>query len=123
MCKGWARLMPRINMDWQDQAACAGAPTEIFFPDRGGASEVAKALTYCNRCPVRAECLEYGLWELEGIFGGTGDTERRLIRKERGGKMATRAHGTRARYVAKCRCELCLIGNREYMRKWRRSVA
>ena len=114
--------MPLADNSWMEHAACKSAPTEIFFPDRGGS--IAEALSYCDRCPVRAECLEHGLWDVEGIFGGTGDTERRVIRKERGGKMATRAHGTRARYVSGCRCEPCLIGNREYHRKWRaRSVA
>lgn len=27
-------------------------------------------------------------------------------------------HGTRSRYVAGCRCDLCATANREYRRRW-----
>jgi WhiB family redox-sensing transcriptional regulator len=39
----------------------------------------------CATCPVRVECLEYALADesLTGLWGGTTDTERRMIRRRR----------------------------------------
>ena len=70
-------------VDWQTNAACHEVDPEIFFPERGGSSKAAR--TVCNRCSVRAQCLEYALNNKEqfGIWGGTSERERRRIRKER----------------------------------------
>jgi hypothetical protein len=37
----------------------------------------------CDRCPVRAECLDAGLGETFGIWGATSDEDRRDIRRQR----------------------------------------
>jgi WhiB family redox-sensing transcriptional regulator len=70
--------------EWQKDALCLGRPTEWFFPERNSenrngwltpADRRAKAL--CARCPVRRECLEYGLKDEYGIWGGSRPIERR----------------------------------------------
>jgi len=65
-------------------AACRGLDPHLFFPDRG--ASVAEAKAVCASCPVRAECLEFALINVEkfGIFGGTSERERRRLRRERG---------------------------------------
>lgn len=70
-------------MSWQDQAACRGTDTELFFPQRGDRVSEAKAV--CRRCAVRAECLEYALAnrEVHGIWGGLSERERRQVRRRR----------------------------------------
>jgi hypothetical protein len=35
---------------------------------------------FCDRCPVRAQCLEEGMKEVRGIWGGTTPEERRMLR-------------------------------------------
>jgi WhiB family redox-sensing transcriptional regulator len=69
---------------WQRDALCRGRPTDWFFPDDSSGNHngsltltdrQAKAL--CVRCPVRRECLEYGLHDEYGIWGGTRPSERR----------------------------------------------
>lgn len=72
--------------EWFDHAACVDAedPT-IFFPQRG---ETAKpALEFCDRCPVRAQCLEFALAtpvsEDFGIWGGANERTRRALRARR----------------------------------------
>ena len=64
---------------WMDDALCTQADPESFFPEKGGSSRAAKAT--CRRCPVRAECLEYALTNVErfGICGGLSERERRLL--------------------------------------------
>lgn len=69
---------------WQADAACAGAPNPaLWFPTRGQATVLAKAI--CRGCPVRVECLDHALANGEkwGIWGGTSERERRKIKRDR----------------------------------------
>jgi WhiB family redox-sensing transcriptional regulator len=69
--------------EWLARAACRGMDPELFFPDRGESTEQAKAV--CAACPVRAECLDHALTNVErfGIWGGLSERERRAIRRAR----------------------------------------
>jgi WhiB family transcriptional regulator, redox-sensing transcriptional regulator len=73
---------------WRDQAACRHEDPELFFPigTSGPAlmqTEQAKAV--CARCPVREQCLEWALdhGEILGVWGGTGEAERRTLQRRR----------------------------------------
>lgn len=65
---------------WRDQALCAQADPEAFFPEKGGSTRDAKRI--CLGCEVRQECLEYALAHDErfGIWGGLSERERRRLR-------------------------------------------
>jgi WhiB family redox-sensing transcriptional regulator len=69
---------------WMDQAACTGMYSEVFFPERGQSTVPAKRV--CAACPVRQPCLDFALAinERHGIWGGTSERERRLLRRKRG---------------------------------------
>ena len=69
--------------DWQERALCIGRPIWWFYPEHnsdnrsGGllpAERRAKAL--CARCPVRKECLQMGMTDEHGIWGGATPAER-----------------------------------------------
>lgn len=62
-------------------AACADADVELFYPPLG--KRPTEALKYCARCPVRRPCLEFGLTEIWGVYGGTTPTQRRWLRRQR----------------------------------------
>jgi WhiB family redox-sensing transcriptional regulator len=66
---------------WVQRAACRGTGFGPFFP-KGGASATA-AKVVCATCPVRGECLAYALEnsQLQGVWGGTSDAERRVLRR------------------------------------------
>ncbi|MFZ0667157.1 MAG: WhiB family transcriptional regulator, partial [Acidimicrobiales bacterium] len=70
---------------WMDDAACRGAPSEVFFPTRGESSAPAKSL--CAQCPVQSECLELALsvelTEDIGVWGNPNARERRALRAKR----------------------------------------
>jgi WhiB family redox-sensing transcriptional regulator len=66
-----------------DDAVCRQVGVREFFPEKGETSLVAKAKGVCSVCTVIAECLEYGLNERFGIWGGTTEEERRNIRRRR----------------------------------------
>lgn len=69
---------------WTHRAACRDADPEIFYPEKGGRVEEARAI--CFRCPVRAECLEWALENNEryGLWGGLSERQRRPLFAERG---------------------------------------
>jgi len=81
---------PRILVaNWRDQAACAGMPSEMFFPDRGSDSRskahmATVARQVCAVCPVRMPCLAIALAtkERHGIWGGTVEKERRVMLRQ-----------------------------------------
>ena len=67
-------------LGWQDRARCAGAGSEVFFPE-GGDTRRAKA--FCAGCNVWSECLLYGLDEDHGVWGGLNRAERARLRRLR----------------------------------------
>jgi WhiB family redox-sensing transcriptional regulator len=73
---------PRVDDTWREQAACRGMDTALWFPERGETGEEARQV--CDDCPVRSECLDSGISEPYGIWGGKGDRARQQERKHRG---------------------------------------
>jgi WhiB family redox-sensing transcriptional regulator len=74
---------------WRDHAACLGLPHDDFYPHRTAVAWEEEAKFWCNRCPVRTECLDDALraeahetvW---GVRGGLNEDERRpLVMKAR----------------------------------------
>ena len=58
---------------WRDHAACAGAPTVVFYPapGKGGTTDYRDAARYCADCPVRGEC-EADAITTDRLFGAHG---------------------------------------------------
>jgi WhiB family redox-sensing transcriptional regulator len=69
---------------WMTDAACRGAPSKVFFVERGMSAADARAI--CAGCPVTTECLDYALTHRirEGIWGGVDEKGRRRLRRARG---------------------------------------
>lgn len=64
---------------WRERARCIGADGDLFYPGKGDSGGGAK--WYCDRCPVRAECLQTALTNREehGVWGGLTAWQRRAI--------------------------------------------
>jgi hypothetical protein len=63
----------------------------VFFPDTAApdyAALVAKAKAICAPCAVREACVEAGLGEQHGIWGGLTARQRRDLRRQRNGRAA-----------------------------------
>lgn len=74
--------------EWRQYAACRDTNPDLFFPvgTTGPAIEqIAAAKAICAECPAREECLQYALETNQdsGIWGGTSEEERRVIRRQR----------------------------------------
>lgn len=71
---------PRPDDTWRAAAACRGMDPDVFFPDRGELAQGAKDV--CAVCTVRIECLNAGLWERQGVWGGLSERQRRNLRRQ-----------------------------------------
>ena len=72
-----------------EEPACAEIGGDLFFPERFeqafGNIEINMAKKICLSCTHRTECAEWGIKkEIHGIWGGLLETDRRLIRRQRG---------------------------------------
>ena len=69
------------NPRWYLQAACRGVSVNVFYG--GTAASNQQATKFCNRCPVRRECLEDSLQyppiDQYGVAGGISAHERKKI--------------------------------------------
>ncbi len=72
-----------------ENPSCAEIGGDLFFPERFeqpfGNIEINMAKRICLSCPHQSECAEWGVRkEIHGIWGGLLETERRVIRRQRG---------------------------------------
>ncbi|MFI8826324.1 WhiB family transcriptional regulator [Streptomyces sp. NPDC053431] len=72
------------DLSWQEDALCAQAGPEFFFPAPGSSTREAKLL--CGACEGRVACLEYALTHDErfGVWGGLSEKERIKLKRRRG---------------------------------------
>ncbi len=66
---------------WHTDALCRGQGAALFV--RGAKADYGRLREVCAVCPVREECLEVALAdpELQGLWGGATDAERRQMRR------------------------------------------
>jgi WhiB family transcriptional regulator, redox-sensing transcriptional regulator len=86
-----------VRTEWQDDAACRGADTDVFFPAAEADTGPARAI--CAACPVAEACLEYAIEtrQPDGIWGGLNADERhRLLRRRQKAARKARANANAA---------------------------
>ena len=91
-----ARTLCRLALqpdEWMRDARCRCVDPSLFFPERGESTREARET--CRGCVVRAECLDAALVNREkfGMWGGTSERERRVLRRQR--SLAVVRPGTR----------------------------
>jgi WhiB family redox-sensing transcriptional regulator len=76
------------NQGWKADALCKEYPLLSWFPRTGEPNDKQKAV--CQRCLVRADCLQSALdnYEIHGIWGGTSQRELKDVRTEKNGGIA-----------------------------------
>lgn len=68
---------------WRDDAKCAEADPELFFPSREDLWKIALAKQICAGCPVAAECIADGVDDEWSIRGGLVASQRKPMRAAR----------------------------------------
>ena len=79
--------MSNKDFSWQEQAACRGANTDMFFLEEDQTKINQKKLVatreLCGGCPVSEECLDFALkYGVSGYWGNTTEHERSKLRKQ-----------------------------------------
>lgn len=71
------------DTSWMDRRECADADPELFHSLKR--TEANEAKRFCERCPVRRDCLEYAIDMriVYGIWGGLGYERRRKFANAR----------------------------------------
>lgn len=114
-----------LAAEWRDHAACLGMDSDLFFAE---GTPSRSLVDICERCSVRADCLQDALDHGEaGWRGGTSERQRRLM----GAKPpvvieypTTHAHGTNSGFQAHVNrgtvpCGPCADARAEYQRQYR----
>ena len=99
------------HIDWQADALCVDAPTELFFPDVQPGSNPHRSVGpvakhWCQLCPVREQCGAFAdQHRLVGLWGGAWrtvsirSTYTRLPLIAAAGPKTTEGHAERAATV------------------------
>jgi len=70
-----------VEFDWGSTPNCRGTDPEVFFSSEKYSDTRRTALALCKGCPTKRSCLEFALDNHEaGIWGGTTEEERRIMR-------------------------------------------
>lgn len=96
-------------MSWRDQALCKNKNVDFWYPPLEAENTEqyhAIAREVCHVCPVWQECLQDGLNENWGMWGGLTTLERSVF-KDKPKKTAWKGHATATRYRQGCRCVGC----------------
>lgn len=76
-----------MGTKWQDDAACVGKDPDAWFPDPSDIRGTENAISVCNGCPVRSQCLELAVAAeadgvtRHGIFGGLTPVQRTPVQQ------------------------------------------
>ena len=70
---------------WQTLASCRDKDPDLWFPSDGTGHKAKgeEAKLICSGCPVKEACLEFGLFQPEGIWGGADEKTRRRMRRRK----------------------------------------
>lgn len=79
-------VLANADYSWRAHAICRDTDPDLFFPvgTTGYALvQIDKAKEVCGQCPVKVDCLDYALETNQdsGIWGGTSEEERRVLRR------------------------------------------
>lgn len=80
------------NLDWLQQAACAGLDSRAFFANGcHSRAQVHAAQKVCAGCPVRQQCADWAIrtGEKNGVWGGMSQKELRQRRRRFASKAKT----------------------------------
>ena len=110
--------------EWLERAECIGMDSEIFFPGLNDKKSTQAALSACQRCEVKDECLASNIKEEVGIFGGKTARQRRVFRSENV-KLAINCHECGKKFEIPVRGKLCSdqCRNKRRLRQKRESNA
>lgn len=103
--------MPQYEEDWREQALCKDCHVDLWYPPLDtdipeNYYTISRAV--CRQCPVWKQCLDDGVDEKWGLWGGLTPQERTALTVDHPKASVMRPHGTWTRYRQGCRCTECV---------------
>lgn len=97
--------------EWMQNGLCRRKNTDFWYPPLETDMpdkyyDIGREL--CHRCPVWKDCLDSGLEERWGMWGGLTPTERLAITNASPKPSVLKPHGTWIRFRQGCRCSDCV---------------
>ena len=78
-----------LNGDWRNKAACLRVDPELFFPIgekiQSDIDQIEQAKSFCVKCLVKEQCLEYAheMSQYSEVWGGLSESERKFLKRRR----------------------------------------
>jgi WhiB family redox-sensing transcriptional regulator len=96
---------------FRQKALCTKRHIDLWYPPLD--TDVPEryytiAREVCKRCPVWRECLDEGIEERWGMWGGLTPQERTALNNPSPRPTVMKPHGTWTRYRQGCRCNECV---------------
>ena len=70
-------------MTWRNNAACRDEPKHLFYPTSNGPLDFLEGKAVCAQCPVQKPCLDTGIDDPYGLWGGLDPYERERLRNHK----------------------------------------
>lgn len=96
--------------DWLVEAKCRRKNNDFWYPPLDAEnpdSYYAIGREICHRCPVWDKCLDKGVDEKWGMWGGLTPNERTALLTSSPKPSTLKPHGSWIRYRQGCRCNDC----------------
>lgn len=112
--------MPNYADDWRKESLCKNRHIDLWYPPLD--TDVPEnyyqiARLVCRQCPVWKECLDDGVEERWGMWGGLTPQERTALTSEHPKPTVMRPHGSWVRYRQGCRCAECVNAESEEIKE------
>ena len=110
---------------WMEEASCRKRRNDFWYPPLDTDvpdNYYAIGREVCHRCPVWEKCLDAGIDEKWGMWGGLTPQERTVLITTNPKPSAIKQHGSLIRYRQGCRCSDCVEGNNQPTNKINMSV-
>lgn len=101
---------------WMADASCRKRKNDFWYPPLDTDvpdNYYAIGREVCHRCPVWAECLDAGIDEKWGMWGGLTPQERTALTSSTPKPSVIKQHGSWIRYRQGCRCFDCVEGHNQ----------
>ena len=96
---------------WMESASCRKRKNDFWYPPLDTDvpdNYYAIGREVCHRCPVWSSCLDAGIDEKWGMWGGLTPQERTALTSATPKASVVRQHGSWIRYRQGCRCNDCV---------------
>lgn len=102
--------------EWMENASCRKKKNDFWYPPLDTDvpdNYYAIGREVCHRCSVWQDCLDAGIDEKWGMWGGLTPQERTALTSNNPKQSVLKHHGSWIRYRQGCRCSSCVDAHKQ----------